>query len=209
MIDQPPAATGRSRRHGEERILTVPNVLTVLRLSCIPLFLYLLFARQDRLGAALLLAALGATDFIDGYIARRFNQTSALGAILDPAADRILLGVAVVAILIDGSVPVPVAAALLTREALVASAVLVLAGLGARRVEVTFLGKAGTFANMIAFPFFLASNDRDLAWRDTAHVLGWVFAVLGFVLSWYAAAAYIPLARRALRESRSSERAQL
>ncbi|MBW3614403.1 MAG: CDP-alcohol phosphatidyltransferase family protein [Actinobacteria bacterium] len=208
MIDQPPAAIGRTRRRGDQRILTVPNVLTVLRLLCIPLFLYLLFGREDRLAAALLLAALGATDLIDGYIARHFNQASALGAILDPAADRILLGVGVIAILIDGSVPVPVAAALLTREALVAGAVLVLAALGARRVEVTLLGKAGTFANMIAFPLFLASNDGDFTWRGTAHVLGWVFAVLGFVLSWYAAATYIPLAREALRQSRSREGAE-
>lgn len=199
-------AVRRAVRAGEDRILTVPNVLTVLRLSCIPLFLHLLFSRGDRLGAALLLGALGATDFIDGYVARHFNQVSALGKILDPAADRILLGVGVIAILIDGSVPLPVAVALLTREALVAVAVLLLAGLGAARIDVTWVGKAGTFANMVAFPLFLAGNDRSLSWRGTATSVAWVFAVLGFLLSWYAAATYLPLARRALRRGHSQRR---
>ncbi len=206
MIDQPPAAM-RTGRIGEDRILTIPNVLTVVRLSCIPVFLYVLFGLDNRLAAALLLAALGATDCIDGYIARHFNQMSALGTILDPTADRILLAVGVVAILIDGSVPVPVAVALLVREALVSAAVLVLAGLGAARVEVTWFGKAGTFANMVAFPFFLAGNDQSFAWRGSATFMGWLFAGLGFLLSWYAAATYLPLARAALRQGRSGERA--
>ena len=197
----------RTGRTGEDRILTIPNVLTVVRLSCIPLFLYVLFGLDNRLAAALLLAALGATDCIDGYIARHFNQVSALGSILDPVADRVLLAVGVIAILVDGSVPVPVAAALLVREALVSTAVLVLAGLGAARVEVTWFGKAGTFANMVAFPLFLAGNDQSFAGRGTATVMGWVFAALGFLLSWYAAAAYLPLARAALRQGRSGERA--
>ncbi|MDP9442138.1 MAG: CDP-alcohol phosphatidyltransferase family protein [Actinomycetota bacterium] len=206
MIDQPPAAM-RTGRIGEDRILTIPNVLTVVRLSCIPVFLYVLFGLDNRLAAALLLAALGATDCIDGYIARHFNQMSALGTILDPTADRILLAVGVVAILIDGSVPVPVAVALLVREALVSAAVLVLAGLGAARVEVTWFGKAGTFANMVAFPFFLAGNDQSFDWRGSATFMGWLFAGLGFLLSWYAAATYVPLARAALRQGRSGERA--
>ena len=90
---------------GEDRILTIPNLLSLIRLACVPLFLWLLFGRDNRYGAAWLLAGLGATDWVDGYIARRFNQVSTLGKILDPAADRILLGVGVVAILIDGSVP--------------------------------------------------------------------------------------------------------
>lgn len=206
VIDQPPAAMSTGGT-GEDRILTIPNVLTVLRLSCIPIFLYVLFGLDNRLAAALLLGALGATDCIDGYIARHFNQVSALGSILDPAADRILLAVGVVTILVDGSVPVPVAVALLAREALVSGAVLLLAGLGAARVEVTWFGKAGTFANMVAFPFFLAGNDQSFAWRDTATLIGWVSAALGFLLSWYAAVAYLPLARAALHKGRSGERA--
>src|SRR5947199_6495829 len=90
---------------GLDRVLTVPNALSLGRLACVPLFLYLLFGRENRLGAALLLAGLGITDWVDGYVARHFNQVSNVGKILDPVADRILLVVGMIAILIDGSVP--------------------------------------------------------------------------------------------------------
>ena len=88
-----------------DRILTIPNVITVVRLLCLPVFLWLLFDEENRAAAAWLLGVLGATDFVDGYIARHFNQVSELGKILDPVADRLLFFVGVGAILIDGSVP--------------------------------------------------------------------------------------------------------
>ncbi|HET9444470.1 MAG TPA: CDP-alcohol phosphatidyltransferase family protein [Acidimicrobiales bacterium] len=202
MLDQPPTGVAARRRTGEDRILTVPNVLSVVRLSCIPLFLYLLFGLDQRFWAAILLGGLGATDCVDGYVARHFDQVSKLGKVLDPTADRLLLGVGVVAILVDGSVPVLVAVALIARETLVGICALVLAALGASRIDVSWVGKAGTFCNMIAFPFFLAGNDQALSWREAAHGLGWAFAVPGFLLSWYAALTYLPLARTALREGR-------
>jgi cardiolipin synthase len=186
---------------GEDRILTIPNALSLVRLGCIPVFLWLLFGRHDRYGAAWLLGGLGATDWVDGYVARHFHQVSKLGKILDPTADRLLLGVGVVAILIDGSVPPPVAWALIVREVLVSVAVLALAAMGAARIDVTWVGKAGTFCNLFAFPFFLAGGS-DVFWHTTAHWLGWAFAVPGFLLSWYAAATYLPIARQALREGR-------
>ncbi len=94
-------------RVGEDRILTVPNGLTVIRLLCLPLFVWLL-TRSDRSGwlaAGLLLAALGVTDGVDGYVARHFGQVSTLGKVLDPLADRLLLGVAVVSIIVVGALP--------------------------------------------------------------------------------------------------------
>ena len=185
----------------EDRILTVPNLLSLVRLACVPLFLWLLFGEDDRYAAALLLAVLGTTDWIDGYVARRFHQVSSLGKVLDPTADRILLIVGIGAILVDGSVPAWVAIAALAREALVAIAALVLAALGARRIDVQWVGKAGTFALMVAFPFFLAA-EADIGWAGTAEVLAWLWAVPGLVLSWYAALNYVPLARTALREGR-------
>jgi cardiolipin synthase len=185
----------------EDRILTVPNLLSVVRLACVPLFLWLLFGRDDRYAAALLLAALGATDWVDGYVARHFDQVSSLGKVLDPTADRILLLVGIGAILVDGSVPAWVAVAALAREALVAVAALVLASLGATRIDVQWVGKAGTFALMVAFPLFLAA-EADIGWADTAEVLAWLWAAPGLVLSWYAALNYVPLARNALREGR-------
>jgi cardiolipin synthase len=86
-------------------ILTVPNVISFARLLCMPLFLYLLFGRNNRAGAAYLLAILGATDFVDGYIARHFGQVSELGKILDPTADLLLLMVGVGGIPFDHAAP--------------------------------------------------------------------------------------------------------
>lgn len=184
---------------GTDRVLTVPNVITVVRLGLLPVFLWLLFAKDDRANAAWLLAALGTTDFLDGYIARHFNQVSELGKVLDPVADRLLLFVGVGGILVDGSVPTWFAIAVLVREGLVAGATLALAALGARRIDVTWYGKAGTFFLMIAFPLFLAS-ESTLGWADQAETFAWSAGLPGLVLSWYAAALYVPTARQALRD---------
>jgi cardiolipin synthase len=185
------------------RILTIPNLLSVVRLCCIPLFLWLLFGAEDRSSAAYLLAILGATDWVDGYIARHFNQVSDLGKILDPTADRLLLAVGVIGILVDGSVPVWIGVLTIVRETLVGGATLVLAALGARRIDVTWWGKAGTFGLMCAYPLFLGSNADDLGWQDLAEVLAWVCVIPGLIFSYIAAAGYIPIARRALAEGRA------
>ena len=184
-----------------DRIVTVPNVITVVRLSLLPVFLWLLFAKDDRANAAWLLAGLGTTDFLDGYIARHFHQVSELGKVLDPVADRLLFFVGVGGILVDGSVPAWFALAVLVREVLVAAATLALAALGSRRIEVTWFGKAGTFFLMIAFPLFLASKST-LGWAHQAETFAWLAGIPGLALSWWAAVLYVPLARAALREGR-------
>lgn len=184
-----------------DRILTVPNLISVVRLCCIPLFLWLLFGRDNRHAAAWLLAVLGCTDWIDGWIARRWSQVSTLGKVLDPTADRLLLAVGVVAILVDGSVPVVIGVLTIVREVGVGLAVLVLAALGARRIDVTWSGKAGTFGQMVAYPLFLVSH-AGVNWSDIARVLAWIVIVPALVFSYRAAVGYVPLARRALREGR-------
>ena len=186
-----------------DRLLTVPNVISVIRLLCVPLFLYLLFGRENRAAAAWLLAGLGATDWVDGYIARRWNQVSEIGKILDPVADRIMLIVAIVAMIVDKSLPAIVAVLGLGRELLVAGATLLLAALGARRIDVTWYGKAGTFGLMMALPFFLASKST-LGWAPLAEVLAWVCAVPGLALGLYSLVLYVPLAVEALREGRAA-----
>ena len=188
-------------RTGEDRIVTIPNVISIVRLACIPVFLWLLFGQEDKLEAAWLLAALGATDWVDGYIARHFDQVSTVGKVLDPTADRIMLAVGVVALMIDGAVPAWVGVLTLVREALVSAAVLFLAAMGARRIDVQWVGKAGTFALMFAYPFFLLSH-AGTSVDDAARVAAWVCAIPGLVLSYYAAATYVPLARQALAEGR-------
>jgi cardiolipin synthase len=184
---------------GEDRILTVPNVITIVRLSLLPVFVWLLFGREDRATAAWLLAGLGTTDFLDGYIARHFNQVSNLGKVLDPVADRLLFFVGVGSIVVDGSVPTWFAVAVLVREVLVAGATLVLAAKGVRRIDVTWFGKAYTLLLMIAFPLFLASHST-LGWHEGGGTAAWAFGIPGLVLAWYSAALYVPIARRALRE---------
>ncbi len=188
------------------RIVTLPNLVTLVRLACLPVFLWLLFAQENRAAAAWLLAALGATDWVDGYLARHMHQESELGKVLDPVADRLLFLVGAGGILIDGSVPTWFAVVVLVRETLVGGTTLVLAALGARRIDVTWFGKAGTFGLMIAFPLFLASHST-LGWADTAGVLAWLAGIPGLVLSLYAAALYVPLARQALSEGRADKRA--
>lgn len=202
-------ATGDTRGSGateDAGILTLPNLITLARLACLPVFLWLLFAQENRAAAAWLLAALGITDWVDGYIARHMHQTSEVGKVLDPVADRLLFFVGAGGILVDGSVPVWFAVVVLVREASVGGATLVLAALGARRIDVTWYGKAGTFMLMVAFPLFLA-GESTLSWADTGAVLAWVAGIPGLALSLYAAALYVPLARRALAEGRADDAA--
>ena len=179
----------------------MPNLLSLARLACIPLFLWLLFGRDDRAAAAFLLAGLGATDWLDGFVARRFDQVSSLGKVLDPTADRLLLVVGIGSIIVADGAPAWVAWAAVVREAVVAAAAVTLAALGARRIDVTWTGKAGTFALMVAFPLFLAGTS-DLSWAATAGDVAWIVAVPGLVLAYWAALAYVPLARAALAEGR-------
>lgn len=195
---------------GEDRILTVPNLVTLVRLLCIPVFVILIL-RSHRAGwypAALLLGGLGVTDGVDGYIARHFNQVSTLGKVLDPLADRLLLGVAAISIIAVGAVPLWIAVAALLREALVACGFLYVAAAGGRRMDVQWAGKAGTFGLMCALPLFLAGHAAD-DWHSTAEVLAWICAIPALVFGWYAAITYVPKARRALEESRAERAAQL
>ena len=185
----------------EDRVLTVPNALSLGRLLCVPLFLWLLVGRDDRASAAWLLGGLGATDWVDGYVARHFNQVSTLGKVLDPVADRVLLIVTAVSLIVDNSVPRWLAVVVLVREALVSLAVLALAAAGARRIDVQWAGKAGTLALMTSLPLFLMSHST-VGWRDGAGIVAWIFAIPGLALGWYAAVTYIPEARRALRDGR-------
>jgi cardiolipin synthase (CMP-forming) len=190
-------------RTGDDRILTIPNVISVIRLCCIPVFLWLLFSRKDRGTASVLLAVLGATDWVDGYIARRFDQGSTLGKIIDPVADRLLLGIGVVALMIDGAVPWWFGGLVLFREAAVSLAVLSLASMGARRIDVTWIGKCATFGLMTAFPLFLASRST-FSWNDIARYVAWIVGIPSLFLSYQAALGYVPLARSALRDGRKS-----
>jgi len=187
---------------GASRILTVPNFVSVLRLGCVPVFCVLLLGMGNRAGAAILLAVLGATDWVDGYIARRFDQGSELGKILDPTADRLLFLAAAVAMMVDGALPVAFGAAMLAREAVVSVAAVVLGALGARRIDVTWTGKTATFGLMAALPLLLLGNS-SVAGGAALGGVGWGFGLPSLALSYYAAVEYVPRARQALAEGRA------
>lgn len=190
-------------RTGEDRILTIPNVLSLGRLACIPVFLWLLFGRDNPVGAALLLGVLGATDWVDGTVARRFNQVSTLGKVLDPTADRILLGVAVVAIVVEGAVPAVLGWPVIVREAAVSIGVLVLAAMGARRIDVSWAGKIGTLGLMVSFPLFLLAHEPSFGGRDAVRVVAWAAALVGLACGYWAAFRYVGAAREALAAGRA------
>jgi cardiolipin synthase len=190
---------------GQDRLLTLPNAITIVRLSCLPLFLWLLFGKENRVAAAALLGALGATDWVDGYVARRFHQISDVGKVLDPLADRLLFIVGVGALIIDGSVPLVFAWLVVAREVILGVTLVLLTLAGMQRFDVTWWGKAGTFALMVAFPMFLfgaSGTSLDGLWQ----FVGWGFGIPGLVMSYYAAITYIPTIRRSLAAGRAARR---
>jgi cardiolipin synthase (CMP-forming) len=181
---------------------TIPNAISVVRLCCIPVFVWLLFGRDDRFAAALLLGGLGATDWIDGFIARRYHQVSELGKVLDPTADRLLFIVGIGAIILDRSAPIWFCVLVLIREVLIGVTLATLTLLGMKRFDVTWWGKTATFLLMFAFPLFLLHAAHRGTWSTGAGWLAWIFGLPGLILSYYTAVAYIPRMRKALTVGR-------
>jgi len=183
----------------EDRVLTVPNLLTAVRFVCLPVFLALLFrpGRRGRLAAAFLLGALGVTDGLDGYIARHFHQVSTFGKVADPVVDRALVLSATVGATAVRAVPPWLVAIVLGREAVVAGGTLALALAGAPRVDVNRAGKAGTFGMMVALPLFVMAS-APFRWRAGAKRLAWLAAAGGQLFGWAAVAGYVPKALSAL-----------
>lgn len=194
-------ASAQPEMAGLDRIWTIPNLLSVGRLGLLVVFCWLLFGAHQRIAADIVLAVAGSTDFVDGYVARRFNQVTTLGKILDPTADRIVLATGVISIAVFGAVPWWLAGVVLGREVAVSLAVLVLAALGARRIDVLWIGKAGTFGLLVCFPLFLLSYSTS-GWAHVVRDVTWVLVVPALALSFAAAVAYVPVARRALAERR-------
>lgn len=185
-------------------IWTIPNLITVIRLLCIPLFVWLIFGPGERYAAAWLLGGLGATDWVDGYLARRLDQSSEIGRLLDPTVDRLMFIVGITALIIDQSVALWFALAVLFREVLVAAVGLLLLALGTRSLDVTWLGKTATFGLMFTFPLFLGGHS-GVAGESWYLASAWIIGVPSLVLSWYTAATYLPPARAAIAGARKPE----
>lgn len=187
-----------------DRVFTAPNVLSFLRLLAVLVFGVLIVLGHD-LAAVILLVVFGATDWLDGFLARRLNQRTELGAKLDPVADRLYIVVAVVALAIRGIVPWWFFALVFLRDAMLALLVPALKRVGRDSLPVNFVGKAGTMALLLAFPFLLVggSDEFRLGWLST---VGWTLAILGAVLYWWAGALYVQATRQLLAEGRSQVR---
>ena len=182
-----------------EDLATWPNLITLVRLLCIPIFVWLLLSQHNRGGAAWLLGGLGATDWVDGYVARRYNQTSEFGRLFDPTVDRLLFLVGVTVILIDGSIPLLVAILILGREGIIAVAALILGAMGIPPFDVTFAGKTGALLLMFAVPIFLGGQSA-LSYAPLLRVLAWVFVVPGIAFSWFSLLfQYVPATRREIQ----------
>jgi cardiolipin synthase (CMP-forming) len=191
-VDEPTAATPQGRTQLGSQVLTIPNLITLIRLACLPVFVWLLLAQENRIAAAFLLGGLGATDWVDGYLARRLNQRTEFGAKFDPTVDRILFIVGLLAIVADGSISVWFAGAVLLREFAVGGTVAYATlFLGMQRFDVTFWGKTATFLLMFAVPGFVLSQS-EIVGADGFGYVAWLLGVPGLVLSYVTGFSYFP-----------------
>ena len=186
-----------------DRIWTVPNALSLLRLAGVPLFLYWILVTEQDGRAILLLMAAGFTDYLDGLIARRYGQFSRLGQLLDPAADRLYILAMLIALVARDGLPLWWALALIGRDLVLAGCLPVLRRHGYGPLPVSYLGKAATFNLLYAFPMLLAAlpTEDDLL-ATVFRPLGWAFAAWGSVLYWFAGALYVVQVVALARERR-------
>ncbi len=172
-----------------DRILTVPNLLSLLRLAGVPLFLWLVLGPEADGWALLLLLVAGFTDYLDGNLARRLNQTSSLGQVLDPVADRLYILAVVVGLVLRDIIPLWLAVLLPMRDVLLFSLVPFLRTRGYSALPVHYLGKAATAALLYAFPLLLLGDDAGTL-GELAQVFGWAFTIWGVGLYWWAGLLY-------------------
>lgn len=184
------------------QVFTIPNLLSVLRLAGVPVFLWLLLGPHADGWALAVLAVSALTDYLDGKIARWLGQTSRLGVLLDPAADRLYILATVVAFVVRGIIPLWLAAVLLGRDAVVGVGLLVLRRHGYGPLSVHQLGKAATFALLYAFPLLLLGAGHGTP-SDIARPLAWAFTIWGTSLYLWAGLLYLVQVHRIVRAART------
>jgi cardiolipin synthase (CMP-forming) len=174
-----------------DRVFTIPNVLSVLRLILVPVFLYLLLAVHAWGWAVGVLMFSGFSDWADGKIARLFdNQSSRLGALLDPAVDRIYMVAVPVALAVAHIVPWWFVAVLIARDVVLAGTLPVLRSRGLTALPVTYVGKAATFALMSGFPLILLGQ-WDALWSRVILACGWAFVIWGMAMYLWSGVLYL------------------
>lgn len=199
-----------TRRADDERsgivIWTLPNAVSFLRLLGVPLFLWLVLGPEADVWALIVLMVSGFTDWLDGYLARRLNQTSKVGEILDPVADRLYILAVVIGLAFREIIPWWVAIILPARDAFLWLLVPFLRTRGYSALPVHFLGKAATFNLLYAFPL-LFIGDGEGTVETLGKVFGWAFAIWGMALYWWAGILYAWQVRKLLadRDRRAPE----
>ncbi len=181
-----------------DRVWTVPNVLSLARLLGVPVMVWLILGPHADLLAVVVLAAAGFTDWLDGFLARRWHQTSRVGQMLDPIADRLYIMAVVVCLALRAVIPWWLVVVLVAREVLITLLVPLLRTRGFSSLPVHFLGKAATFNLLYAFPLVLLGAPEGMDWAP-ARVLGWAFALWGTALYWWAGGLYLLQTLRLLR----------
>lgn len=189
------AGRGAANPAPRDRVLTIPNALSVLRLLLVPVFLWLLLVVHANAWAVALLMFSGFSDWADGKIARLVdNQSSRLGELLDPLVDRIYMVTVPIALAVHGSVPWWVVLTLIGRDALLAATLPLLRPRGLTALPVTYLGKAATFALMSGFPLVLLGQPvtpDPALWSRVVLAIGWAFLIWGLALYLWSAVLYL------------------
>lgn len=170
-------------------VWTIPNALSFLRLIGVPYFFYLIVWPQANGLALIVLIISGLTDWLDGYLARRLNQFSRLGELMDPLADRLYVLAAIVALYLSDILPLWVLVVLFLRDALLAGLLGYLKRFGLTGLPVHFVGKAATMNLLYAMPLLLLSA-FDGQVGSIAHAIGWAFLIWGICMYWYGAVLY-------------------
>jgi cardiolipin synthase len=193
-------ASERVPLYDTDRVWTLPNALSFLRLAGVPLVLWLILGPQADGLAVLVLALGGFTDWLDGYLARAWHQTSRIGQMLDPIADRLYILAVLIGLALREIVPWWLAVIIVGRDVFVVVLVPILKTRGYSSLPVHFVGKVATFCLLYAFPLVLLGSGQQ-GWLQVAWVLGWAFAIWGTALYWYAGGIYALQIIRFLRST--------
>ncbi|MCE1173755.1 MAG: CDP-alcohol phosphatidyltransferase family protein [Propionibacteriales bacterium] len=173
------------------RVFTVPNILSFIRLAGVPIMLWLLVVREADFWVVVVLVIGGATDWLDGYLARSWHQRSRLGQVLDPMADRLYILATLIGLAVRGIVPWWLVVLLAARDVVMATTIWpALRRRGFASLPVHFLGKAATFALLYAFPLVLLGNGEG-TWPTIARVVGWACVIWGAALYWWSGLLYL------------------
>ncbi len=183
----------------DRQVLTLPNVISIVRLAGVPLFLWLILVPEADGWALLVLMLSGISDYLDGYLARRLHQTSKLGAVLDPVADRLYILSTVVGLAVRDIIPWWLAILLPARDLFLWGLVPFLRTRGYSALPVHFLGKAATANLLYAFPLLLLGDGPGVL-ALLAKVFGWAFAIWGTGLYWWAGLLYAWQVRKLLAD---------